>query len=88
MIFVAEAKYRRDIEIFHTNSARSETFLEWLDLQLAYVSRSISRHFPDLVGFQSKISKVGVEMWPDEPCKKSPGAGVAMRGSVLARGFG
>ena len=48
-----------DIEIFRTSSARSETFLEWAGPQLAYVWRSTSQHFPNLVGFNPQIGNLG-----------------------------
>ena len=87
MILVVPATNRREIEIFRTNSARSATFRKRVGPQLAYVSRSASRHSPILVVFCHKFGNVGKEMWPGKPSKKSPGAGVAMRGSVLVRGF-
>ena len=54
---------------------------------MAYVSRSTSQHSPILIGFYHEIGKLGREMWPDRPSKESPGAGVAMSGSVSVRGF-
>ena len=87
MILVVPATNRREIEIFRTNSARSATFWKRVGPQLAYVSRSASRHSPIVVVFCHKIGKVGREMWPGKPSKKSPGAGMAMRGSILVRGF-
>ena len=87
MVLVVPATNRREICFVRTNSARSATFRKRVGPQLAYVSRSTSRHFPILVVFCYKIGKVGREMWPGKPSKKSPGAGVAMRGSVSVRGF-
>ena len=87
MILVVPATNRREIEIFRTNSARSATFRKRVGPQLVYVSRSTSRHFPISVVPDHKIHKVGKKMWPGKVSKKSPGAGVALRGSVLVRGF-
>ena len=87
MVLAVPATNRREIEIYCTKLASSTTFLEWIGPQLAYVSRSISRHFSILVVFCSRIGEVGKEMWPGKPSKKSPEAGVAMRGSVSVRGF-
>ena len=86
-IFVVPATNLREIEIFRTNSARSATFRKRVGPQLAYVSRSASRHSPIVIVFCYTIGKVGREMWPGKPSKKSPRAGVAMRGSVSVRGF-
>ena len=85
--FCRLATNRHEIEIFRTNSARSATFRKRVGPQLAYVSRSASRHSPVFVVFCDTIGKVGREMWPGKPSKKSPRAGVAMRVSVSVRGF-
>ena len=87
VVLVVPATNRREIEIFRTNSARSATFWKRVGPGLAYVSRSTSRHFPILVVPGHNIYKVGGEMWAGKVSKKSPRAGVAMRGSVLAREF-
>ena len=87
MVLVVTATNRREMEIFHTNSVRSETFRKRVGPQLAYVSRSTSQHSRILTGFYHEIGKLGQEMWPDRPSKESPGAGVAMSGSVSVRGF-
>ena len=87
LVLVVLATNRREICFVRTNSARSTTFRRRVGPQLAYVSRSTSRHFPILVVPDHKIHKVRGKMWPGKVSKKSPGAGVAMRGSVLVRGF-
>ena len=51
MILVLPATNRRKNPSFRIYSASPTTFLEWICPQLAYVSRSTSRHFPDFVRF-------------------------------------
>ena len=90
MVLVVPATNRREICFVRTNSARSTTFRRRVGPQLAYVSRSTSRHFPILVvpgrTWPQHLRSWG-EMWAGKVSKKSPGAGVAMRGSVSVRGF-
>ena len=76
MIFVAQATYRR-----HLKHSGDGLGLNWP------VSRSTSRHFPNLVAFDPELGEVGGEVWPYKPSKESPGAGAALRVSLLARGF-
>ena len=87
MVLVVPATNRRENCFVCTNSARSATFRKWVGPQSSYVSRSTSRHSPILVGFYNTIGKVGRKMWPGKPCKKSTGAGLATRESILVRGF-
>ena len=77
VIFDSSALTRRDLK--HSWNGLG---LNWC--MCRYQHPSISQM---LVGFLVKNCKVGAELSPDEPFKTSPGAGVAMRGSVLVRGF-
>ena len=87
MVLVVAATNRREICFVRTNSARSTTFRRRVGPQLAYASRSTSQHFPMPAVFSLRNCNFGGEMWPDRPSKESLEAGVAMRGSVLVRGF-
>ena len=83
MVLVVPATNQRENCFVRTNSARSTTFRRRVGPQLAYVSRSTSRHFPILVGFDTEVCQLGCAMCHDGLSEGSPGAGVAWRGSVL-----
>ena len=51
MVLVLPATNRRDNQSFRIYSASPTTFLEWICPQLAYVSRSTSRHGQDFGRF-------------------------------------
>ena len=59
MVLVVPATNRREICFVCTNSARSTTFWRRVGSQLAYVSRSTSRHFPILLYLATKFTKLG-----------------------------